>query len=89
VVLLLMLAANYALMLPLVRFVSGLLLLVFDEFWLLVAFNAELLLSMLHDASLIQIVAFYSWATFFVGLYAALLLLVSFLCFSCFAIGGA
>jgi hypothetical protein len=41
-----------------VRFVSGLLLLVFDEFLLFVAFNAELLLSVLHDAGLMLIVPF-------------------------------
>jgi hypothetical protein len=35
-------------------------------FWMLVALNAELLLSVLHDACLMLIVAFYSRATFFV-----------------------
>jgi hypothetical protein len=70
VVLLLMLAGNDALMLPLVSFVSGLLMLVFAEFWLWLAFNTELLLSVLHDAGLILIVACYSTAgsNFCVGL---------------------
>jgi hypothetical protein len=47
-----------------VRFVSGLV----DEFWLLLTFNAELLLSVLHDACLMLIVAFYSRAKFLCGI---------------------
>ncbi len=67
-VLLLMLAGNDALMLLLVKFVSGLLLLVSNEFWLLVAFNAQLLLSVLHDAGLMLIVACYNRAKFLYGI---------------------
>ncbi len=57
-------AGNDDLMLLMVRFVgvSGLLLLVFDEFLLLVAFNAEFLLSVL------LIVTVYSRANFFCGI---------------------
>jgi hypothetical protein len=60
----LLLAGNDDLMLLWVRFVSGLLLLLSDEFWLLVAFNAKLLLSVLHDAGLMLIVTCYNRAKF-------------------------
>jgi hypothetical protein len=56
----LLLAGNDDLMLLWVSFVSGLLL--------LVAINAELLLSVLHDAALMLIVAFYSRAKFCCGI---------------------
>jgi hypothetical protein len=60
----------------------------FDEFWLLLAFNAELLLSVLHVAGLMLIVTCYSRAKFLRGIVCCAVASVSFLCFSCFAIGG-